>query len=167
MSSWPILTPKRRRPSPAGNGRGASRPRRDSACYTASPGGARCPLGGGYPIGGSRSLPDRQPPLDLLERHRPRGLPLRLHLVVARLDLLECRDGSVVVVDQDDRPLVRRDLCVMRVDGGGTVKYVLKDGADLVLIPENREHRENRATIREGEPDPVVGRVIWSWGVGT
>jgi phage repressor protein C with HTH and peptisase S24 domain len=72
-------------------------------------------------------------------------------------------DGCVVVVDRDDRRLVRGGVYVVRVDGGATVKYLAREGAVLVLIPENREHREARVDVEEGEPDPVVGRVCWSW----
>jgi phage repressor protein C with HTH and peptisase S24 domain len=75
-------------------------------------------------------------------------------------------DGSVAVVDRDDRKVVRRGLYVVRLDGGCTVKYVARDGADLVLIPENRnEHHETRIPAREGEAEPIVGRVVWSWRV--
>lgn len=74
-------------------------------------------------------------------------------------------DGSVAVVDRDDRRVVRGGLYVIRLDGGVTVKYVSRDGADLVLVPENREHHEQRVTVREGEADPIVGRVVWSWRV--
>jgi hypothetical protein len=33
----------------------------------------------------------------------------------------------------------------------------------LILIPENREHREQRVEVRAGEESPIVGRIIWSW----
>jgi phage repressor protein C with HTH and peptisase S24 domain/DNA-binding XRE family transcriptional regulator len=74
-------------------------------------------------------------------------------------------DGSVAVVDRDDRKVVRRGLYVVRIDGGCTIKYVAREGTDLVLIPENREHRETRIPAREGEAEPIVGRVVWSWRV--
>jgi SOS-response transcriptional repressor LexA len=75
-------------------------------------------------------------------------------------------DGSVAVVDRDDRRVVRGGLYVVRLDGGCTVKYVSREGGDLVLIPENHaEHRESRIPAREGEAEPIVGRVVWSWRV--
>lgn len=77
-------------------------------------------------------------------------------------------DGSVAVVDRDDRRVVPRGLYVVRLDGGCTVKYVAREGTGLVLIPENHaEYRETRIPAREGEADPIVGRVCWSWRVWT
>jgi phage repressor protein C with HTH and peptisase S24 domain len=74
-------------------------------------------------------------------------------------------EGSVAVVDRGDRRVVRGGAYVVRLDGGVTVKYVRRDGADLVLVPENREHLQARIPAREGEADPIVGRVVWSWRV--
>lgn len=72
-------------------------------------------------------------------------------------------DGCVVIVDRRDKRLVRGAAYVVRVDSAVTVKYLEREPGALVLIPENREHREQRVTIREGEPDPIVGRVVFSW----
>lgn len=74
-------------------------------------------------------------------------------------------DGSVAVVDRDDRRIVRGGVYVVRLDGGCTVKYLIREGNELVLVHESREHRELRLQIREGEAYPIVGRVIWSWRV--
>lgn len=74
-------------------------------------------------------------------------------------------EGSVAVVDRVDRRVVRGGVYVVRLDGGCTVKYVRRDGTDLVLVPENREHLQARVPVREGEADPIVGRVVWSWRV--
>jgi SOS-response transcriptional repressor LexA len=77
-------------------------------------------------------------------------------------------DGSMVVVDREDRDVVDGAPYVVRVDDEGacTVKYLEADGEELVLIPENhRAHREQRVRRDPDGPDIVVGRVVWSWRV--
>lgn len=71
--------------------------------------------------------------------------------------------GSVAVVDRGDRRITSRGAYLVRQDGGCTVKYLELDGHELVLIPENRAHRETRVTVADGQETPVVGRVVWSW----
>lgn len=56
-----------------------------------------------------------------------------------------------------------RAIYVVRVDGGVTAKYVAMDRDEVVLIAENRECRDQRIKMAEGEESPIVGRIIWSW----
>lgn len=71
--------------------------------------------------------------------------------------------GSVVVVDRGDRRISPRGIYLVRQDGGCTVKRLELDGQDVILIPENREYREARIHVADGQETPVVGRVVWSW----
>lgn len=71
--------------------------------------------------------------------------------------------GSLVVVDRGDRRISPRGVYLVKDDGGCTVKYLELDGQELVLIPENRAHREQRVRLEEGQESPVVGRVVMSW----
>ncbi len=72
-------------------------------------------------------------------------------------------DGSIVILDRDDRRIRPRSAYAIREEEGVTVKYLEREGEELVLIPENRAHRERRITIRNGDPDPIIGRVVWLW----
>jgi phage repressor protein C with HTH and peptisase S24 domain len=71
--------------------------------------------------------------------------------------------GSVVVIDRGDRRISPRGVYLVKDDGGCTVKYLELDGQELVLIPENRQYREQRVRIEDGQETPVVGRVVMSW----
>jgi phage repressor protein C with HTH and peptisase S24 domain len=72
-------------------------------------------------------------------------------------------DGTIVAIDRDDRRIRPGAIYAVRVDGGITVKYVELEGQELVLIPENRAHREQRVHVGEGADSPVLGRMVWSW----
>jgi SOS-response transcriptional repressor LexA len=72
-------------------------------------------------------------------------------------------DGSLVIIDRDDRRIRPMRPFLVRLDSGATVKYVELDGQELVLIPENRTHREQRVRLEAGQESPVAGAVLWSW----
>lgn len=72
-------------------------------------------------------------------------------------------DGSMVIVDRDDRRIRPGMAYLVRIDGAATVKFLELEGQELVLIPENRAHRETRILLSDGQESPVVGVVVWSW----
>ncbi len=73
--------------------------------------------------------------------------------------------GSIVVVDLDDREFVDKKLYVIMQEEAGVmiaaVKRVRRSEQGFVILSENREYLPEITTV--DWPDLCVGRVVWMW----
>ncbi len=95
------------------------------------------------------------------ERHRLVGVPM----VGDSMEPI-VRAGSTLVLDLDDKKLVKRGVyAVVTPRGEWTVKHLSQSGHLLLLYPANAgtADPDPPAIDLSEHPDPVVGRVIWLW----
>lgn len=102
---------------------------------------------------------------DIAARH-PHGFLLGVHGDSMNL---KYRDGSMVLIDPDDREIVSGKIYAVLVNGcDATLKQVFIAGDTIVLHPmsTNKEHRDR--SIDKSDPDAiffaVIGRVVWYVG---
>ncbi len=76
------------------------------------------------------------------------------------------RAGSTLVLDLDDKRVVKRGVyAVITPQGEWTVKHLRQSAQLLFLYPANSGTTDTYppAIDRSEHPDPIVGRVIWVW----
>ena len=90
----------------------------------------------------------------------------RKNLVASRVDgeSMEpmLHSGDIVVVDRDDRKLVKNKMYAIFYEEGLTAKYVERQKDLLILRPINPNAQVQVVNLNEN-PDPVVGRIIGAW----
>ncbi len=138
----------------------------DQAQYLAVPVLTEEAAGGPLRARKSKDLKDwawiRRAELRGRERHRLLGVPM----VGDSMDPI-IRNGSTLVVDLDDKRVVKRGVYAVVTPRGGkwTVKHLKQSGHLLLLYPANAGTADPyppAIDLRE-HPDPIVGRVIWLW----
>ena len=90
----------------------------------------------------------------------------RKNLVASRVDgeSMEpmLHSGDIVVIDRDDRRLVKNKIYAIFYEEGLTAKYVERQKDLLILRPINPNAQVQVVNLNEN-PDPVVGRIIGAW----
>ena len=90
----------------------------------------------------------------------------RNNLVACRVDgesmepMLHSRD--IVVIDRDDKKLVKNKMFAVYHEEGLTAKYVEKQRNLLILRPININSQVLVVDLNEHD-DPIVGRIIGAW----
>ncbi len=70
--------------------------------------------------------------------------------------------GDIVVIDRDDKKLLKNRIFAIFYDEGLTAKYVESQQNLLILRPINPNSQVQIINLNE-HPDPIVGRVIGAW----
>ena len=70
--------------------------------------------------------------------------------------------GDIVVIDRDDKKLLKNHIFAIYYDEGLTAKYVECQKDLLILRPINPISQVQIINLNE-HPDPIVGRVIGAW----
>ncbi|MBC8288475.1 MAG: LexA family transcriptional regulator [Nitrospinae bacterium] len=70
--------------------------------------------------------------------------------------------GDIVVIDRDDKQLIKNRIFAIFYDEGLTAKYVEYQQNLLILRPINPNSPLQIINLNE-HPDPIVGRVIGAW----
>ena len=70
--------------------------------------------------------------------------------------------GGIVVIDRDDKKLLKNRIFAIYYDEGLTAKYVECQKDLLILRPINPISQVQIINLNE-HPDPIVGRVIGAW----
>lgn len=90
----------------------------------------------------------------------------RKNLVASRVDgdSMEpmLHSGDIVVIDRDDKKLLKNRIFAIYYDEGLTAKYVECQKDLLILRPINPISQVQIINLNE-HPDPIVGRVIGAW----
>lgn len=75
------------------------------------------------------------------------------------------RSGAIVAIDRSDKKIMKQGIFAIRISGKCTVKYARIEGHQLILYPHNLESREEFQAVIDlrTEPDPIIGRIVWSW----
>ena len=90
----------------------------------------------------------------------------RSNLVASRVDgdsmepMLHSKD--IVVIDRDDKRIVKNRIYAIFYEEGLTAKYVERQKELLILRPINPNSQVQVISLRE-HSDPVVGRIIGAW----
>ncbi|MGP0628946.1 XRE family transcriptional regulator [Nitrospina sp. 32_T5] len=90
----------------------------------------------------------------------------RTNLVASRVDgdSMEpmLSSGDIVVIDRNDRKIVKNKIYAIFYDDGLTAKYLERKKTLLILRPINPTADVQIVDLHEN-PDPIVGRVIGAW----
>ena len=90
----------------------------------------------------------------------------RKNLVASRVDgdSMEpmLHSGDIVVIDRDDKKLIKNRIFAIYYEDGLTAKYVECQKDLLILRPINPTSQVQIINLAEN-PDPIVGRVIGAW----
>ena len=90
----------------------------------------------------------------------------RKNLVASRVDGVSMEpmlhSGDIVVIDRDDRKIVRDKMYAVFYEEGLTAKFVERQKDLLILRPINPKSQLQVVDLIE-HPDPIVGRVIGAW----
>lgn len=90
----------------------------------------------------------------------------RKNLVASRVDgeSMEpmLHSGDIVVIDRDDRKIVKNKMYAIFYEEGLTAKYVERQKDLLILRPINPNAQVQVVNLNE-HPDPIVGRIIGAW----
>jgi SOS-response transcriptional repressor LexA len=90
----------------------------------------------------------------------------RNNLVASRVDgeSMEpmLHSGDIVVIDRNDRRVVKNRIYAIFHEDGLTAKYVERKKELLILHPINPTFDPQSIKLRE-HPDPIVGRIIGAW----
>ncbi len=70
--------------------------------------------------------------------------------------------GDIVVIDRDDKKIVKKGIFAIFYDEGLTAKYVESQENLLILRPINPNSQLQIINLNE-HPDPIVGRIIGAW----
>lgn len=70
--------------------------------------------------------------------------------------------GDIVVIDRDDKKIIKKGIFAIFYDEGLTAKYVESQENMLILRPINPNSQLQIINLNE-HPDPIVGRVIGAW----
>lgn len=90
----------------------------------------------------------------------------RGNLVASRVDgdSMEptLHSGDIVVIDRDDKKIVKNTMYAIFYENGLTAKYVEPQKDLLILRPINPHAQVQIINLSE-HPDPIVGRIIGAW----
>ncbi len=90
----------------------------------------------------------------------------RTNLVASRVDgeSMEpmLHSGDIIVIDRDDKKILKNKMYAVFYDDGLTAKYVERQKQLLILRPVNPNAQVQVINLNEN-PDPVVGRIIGAW----
>ena len=90
----------------------------------------------------------------------------RTNLVASRVDghSMEpmLHPGDIVVIDRDDKMIVKNKMFAIYHEGGLTAKYLEKKANLFILRPINPNAEIQIIDLNEN-PQPVVGRIIGAW----
>jgi len=90
----------------------------------------------------------------------------RNNLVASRVDgeSMEpmLHSGDIVVIDRDDRRVLKNKIYAIFHEDGLTAKYVERKKDLLILHPLNPTFDPQSIKLQE-HPDPIVGRIIGAW----
>ncbi|MBI5428395.1 MAG: LexA family transcriptional regulator [Nitrospinae bacterium] len=90
----------------------------------------------------------------------------RHNLVASRVDgdSMEpmLHSGDIVVIDRDDKRVLKNKMYAIFYEDGLTAKYVERQKDLLILRPINPNSQVQVVNLAEC-PDPVVGRIIGAW----
>lgn len=90
----------------------------------------------------------------------------RNNLVASRVDgeSMEpmLHSGDIVVIDRDDKNVVKNKIYAIFHEDGLTAKYVERKKELLILRPINPTFEVQIIELQE-HPDPIVGRIIGAW----
>jgi len=70
--------------------------------------------------------------------------------------------GDIVVIDRDDKKIIKNGIFAIFYDEGLTAKYLESQENLLILRPINPNSQLQIINLNE-HPDPIVGRVIGAW----
>jgi len=70
--------------------------------------------------------------------------------------------GDIVVIDRDDKKIIKNRIFAIFYDEGLTAKYVEFQQNLLILRPINPNSQVQIINLNE-HPDPIIGRVIGAW----
>ena len=70
--------------------------------------------------------------------------------------------GDIVVIDRDDKKMLKNRIFAIFYEEGLTAKYVENQKNLLILRPINPNSQVQIINLQEN-PDPIVGRVIGAW----
>ena len=70
--------------------------------------------------------------------------------------------GDIVVIDRDDKKIVKNGIFAIFYDEGLTAKYVESQENLLILRPINPNSQLQIINLNE-HTDPIVGRIIGAW----
>ena len=95
-----------------------------------------------------------------------RAAKKRKNLVASRVDgdSMEpmLHSGDIVVIDRDDKKMLKNRIFAIFYEEGLTAKYVENQKNLLILRPINPNSQVQIINLQEN-PDPIVGRVIGAW----
>ncbi len=95
-----------------------------------------------------------------------RAVGKRNNLVASRVDgdSMEpmLHSGDIVVIDRDDKRILKNRIYAIFYEDGLTAKYVERKKELLILRPLNPNSQVQVINLRD-YPDPVVGRIIGAW----
>ena len=90
----------------------------------------------------------------------------RTNLVASRVDgeSMEpmLHSGDIIVIDRDDKRVVKNKMYAVFYNEGLTAKYIERQNNLLILRPVNTSAQIQVVNLNEN-PDPVVGRIIGAW----
>ena len=90
----------------------------------------------------------------------------RNNLVASRVDgeSMEpmLHSGDIVVIDRDDKRILKNRIYAIFYEEGLTAKYVERQKELLILRPINPNSQVQIIDLKE-HPDPIVGRIIGAW----
>jgi len=70
--------------------------------------------------------------------------------------------GDIVIIDRDDKKVLKHKIYAIFFENGLTAKYVQKEKNQLILQPINPEFQVQIVDLKEN-PDPIVGRIVGAW----
>lgn len=90
----------------------------------------------------------------------------RKNLVACKVDGVSMEpmlhSGDIVVIDRDDRKIVKNKMYAVFYEEGLTAKYIERQKDLLILRPINPNAQVQVVNLVE-HPDPIVGRIIGAW----
>ncbi len=95
-----------------------------------------------------------------------RAVGRRKNLVASRVDGSSMepmlQSGDIVVIDRNDKKILKNRIYAIFFEDGLTAKYAEKRKDLLILRPVNPNAQVQIVSLKE-HPDPVVGRIIGAW----
>lgn len=90
----------------------------------------------------------------------------RDNLVASRVDgdSMEptLHSGDIVVIDRDDKKILKNKMYAIFYENGLTAKFVQRQKDLLILQPINPQAQVQIINLNE-DPDPIVGRIVGAW----
>ena len=90
----------------------------------------------------------------------------RANLVASRVDghsmIPMLHPGDIVIIDRDDKTIVKNKMFAIYHEGGLTAKFVEKKSHLIILRPINPNAEIQIIDLNEN-PQPIVGKIIGAW----